>query len=251
MTGFAVTGSKRENLEDYALGEFMKHVRAGRIQPGSMLIVESADRLSRESAVIALNLFTELLMLGVVVVTLSPEMEYRTDADIGKLITAGVTIGRAHDESQIKHRRNAWVSKRATAKDQVLTSNVPRLVPASRGEASRHAAGWWRDQSRCREGGHGPADVQARTDGRGCKGSPKELNGDRTPVVGRGKKWTESSVYNILTSPAVVGEYHPHVGVQGSKKKGRAHTRKSTGEVIRGYYPWSLTVSSSSSCGTS
>lgn len=237
MTGFAVTGQKRGNLADYALGEFMQHCRNGRVQPGSLLIVESADRLSRESAVIALNLFTELLMLNVVVITLSPEMEYRTDADIGKLITAGVTIGRAHDESQVKHRRNAWIAKRANASVQPMTSLLPAwctLVGAKK-VANRLVGGEIKPV---------PAKVETVRrlfklvlSGKGCKGIAEQLNGDRTPVVGRGKKWTESGVYNIVTSPAVIGEFHPHTGVMGSKKKGRPHTRKPTKEVYANYYP--------------
>lgn len=237
-TGFAPTGAARKNLdEDYALGQFKKLVRSGRIQAGSYLVVESADRLSRESPVVALHLLTELLMLGVVVVTLSPEMEYRTDSDIGKLITAGVTIGRAHDESQIKHRRNAWPVKRANAGNQPLTSLIPgwcKLVGAKRigtrlvgGEIKPDAAK--------------AATVRRIYElilaGHGCKRIAEKFNAERIPVLGRGKNWTESAVYGFATSRAVIGEYHPHTGQQGSRPKGKAHTRRPTGVVVKGYYP--------------
>jgi DNA invertase Pin-like site-specific DNA recombinase len=238
-TGFALTGQQRLNLDDYALGEFMKLCESGRIQPGSYLLVESADRLSRESSVIALNLFTRLLILGVVVVTLTPEMEYRTDADIGKLITVGVTIDRAHDESRVKNNRgkNAWVAKRAGATVQPLTSLIPgwcRLVGAKK-VGNRLVGGEIREDIP-------KANIVKRLfamaqTGIGCRQIAKQLNADGTPVVGRAKVWTECGVYHILTSPAVIGEFRPHTGRTGNRKKGRAETRKPTGEVISNYYP--------------
>lgn len=239
MSGFQLTGENRKNLDDYQLGEFMRLAERGRIQPGSILIVESADRISRESAVVAINLFTRLLMLGVVVVTLTPEMEYKTDADIGKLITVGVTIDRAHDESRMKHKRgtNAWVSKRAAAKSQPMTSLLPgwcRLVGA-RKVGTRLVGGEIKpDAAKV-------ATVRrlfslARS-GIGCPMIARKLNGEGVPNVGRGRAWTQSAVHNILTSRAVLGEYIPHTGRMGNRKKGKTHTRKPTGEIIEGYYP--------------
>jgi DNA invertase Pin-like site-specific DNA recombinase len=239
MTGFSLTGERRDNLDDYALGEFIRHCESGRVKPGSVLVVESADRISRESAVVAINLFTRLLMLGVVVVTLTPEMEYRTDADIGKLITVGVTIDRAHDESRMKHARgkNAWVGKRAGAAAQPLTSLVPgwcRLVGA-RKVGNRLVGGEVRaEPSRA-------ATVRRlfrmARDGMSCATIARTLNAERTPVVGRASRWATSGVYNILTNPAVMGEFRPHTGRPGNRRKGRPETRKPTGEVVPDYYP--------------
>jgi DNA invertase Pin-like site-specific DNA recombinase len=44
-----------ENLKTGALGRFLVAVRAGKIERGSLLIVESLDRLSRQKVIAALS----------------------------------------------------------------------------------------------------------------------------------------------------------------------------------------------------
>ncbi|MFO0799202.1 MAG: recombinase family protein [Gemmataceae bacterium] len=240
MTGFAPTGQKRAALIDaYALCEFIRHVDNGRIPPGSFLLVESADRLSRESTVVAYNLITTILMKDIVVVTLSPEHEYRSDATFGGLITIGVTSDSAHDESKRKSDRSRanWEAKRAGAKVQPLTHTVPgwcRLVGAKKinnrlvgGEIKLIPT---------------KAETVRRTfelarSGVGVRAIAIKFNKEGVPVVGRATKWSQSVVYKILSSRAVLGEYHPHTGRFGSKRKGRPDTRKPTGKVVVGYYP--------------
>ena len=239
LTGFAVSGERRLNLDNYALGDFIRLAESGRVRPGSMLVVESADRLTRESPAVGLHLVTKLLLLGVVVVTLAPEMEFRTDADIGRLISIGVSIDRAHDESRVKNVRgkNAWGAKRASAATQPLTTLVPwwcKLAGARR-VANRLVGGTIKaDEAKAalirRMFDLAKAGVSARA-------IAKRLNAEKAPPPARAKAWNESAVFNILKSRKLLGEYRPHTGRTGSSRKGRPETRKPTGEVVHDYYP--------------
>lgn len=243
-SGFAATGDERQTLkDDYALGEFMRHVENGRIPPGSFLVVESADRLSRESAVHALHIITGLLKKQVVLVTLTPETECRADADLLRLFGIGITTERAHDESRIKsdRARSNWDMKRAGAKQQPLTHTVPgwcRLVGA-RKVNNRLVGGEIKLIPTKAETVRRVFDL-ARS-GIGVRTIAVRFGEEAVPVVGRATKWTESVVYNILTNRAVIGEFHPHTGRSGSKRKGRAETRTPTGKVVAGYYPQVIT----------
>src|SRR5262245_30163387 len=68
----AYTGEHRKNPDRHALAAFLKLVEAGRIPPGSILIIENLDRLSREDEVPACHLLTSILLAGIRVVQLSP-----------------------------------------------------------------------------------------------------------------------------------------------------------------------------------
>jgi len=58
------------------LGEFLKRVENGGIPEGSVLIVESLDRLSREEILTALNQFTGIIQAGIQLVTLADGQVY-------------------------------------------------------------------------------------------------------------------------------------------------------------------------------
>src|SRR5262245_34621351 len=59
---------KRKDFATYALGQFVAHIKAGRVETGSYLLVENLDRLSRENAGEATELFLSIVNRGVVVV---------------------------------------------------------------------------------------------------------------------------------------------------------------------------------------
>ncbi len=239
MTGFVEGGAR--NLDNYQLGAFIKLAESGRVESGSMLLIENTDRLSRESSVFALHLITRLLVAGVVVVTLAPEKEFRSNADLGALLPVLVGADRAHDESKTKKHRavKAWKTKREAVAEgtALLSTRVPawcRVVGASR-KNNRLVGGKIEAV---------PAKVEVvrrlfrlALEGHGCRAISLRLNTEKVPTLtGRGD-WGQARVYQILRSRAVLGEYQPHLGVQGSKKKGKPQTRTATGDAIEGYYP--------------
>ena len=60
-----------EHRKHGALGVFLKAVEEGRVPKGSVLLVESLDRLSRETVMAALTQFLSIIKSGIKIVTLA------------------------------------------------------------------------------------------------------------------------------------------------------------------------------------
>src|SRR5882672_1690702 len=72
MTDAGRSGFRRKNWDTYALAQFVAHIKSGRVRPGSYLLVENLDRLSREDAGEATELFLSIVNKGVIIVQLAP-----------------------------------------------------------------------------------------------------------------------------------------------------------------------------------
>ncbi len=97
-----------------AFGKFLAAVAAGKVQPGSVLVVESLDRLSREDPLIAQSALTDLILAGMTVVTAGDNQVYSREEiqqNPFKLIMSLVVMIRANEESETKQRRsNAFLN---------------------------------------------------------------------------------------------------------------------------------------------
>lgn len=234
------SGHLRTSLDGYALGEFLALCKSKRVQPGSFLLTENLDRVTREHPWEALRLIDSILRFGVVLVQLSPEKEFRDRLEFSDIVVVSATAERAFQESDKKRDRcgKAWQAlKRNAAEGAVMTTNVPAwcVVVGRKRVGTRSVGGTIKlDAEKA-------ATVRRlfgmSIGGKGCPTIAEELNDDGTPVVGRSKLWDAAVVHNILTNPAVHGEYHPHTGVTGSSRKGKPRTRKPTGDVVPDYYP--------------
>jgi DNA invertase Pin-like site-specific DNA recombinase len=232
MTDAGRSAVKRKDFETYALGQFVANIKAGRVKPGSYLLVENLDRLSRENAGEATELFLSIVNKGVVVVQLSPVvMEFKKPVDTTSLMFAIIELSRGHSESAMKSERSgaAWANKRKHAKEKVLTARVPTWIRHEDGKVSLDAE---------------KAAVVQRlfkmaADGLGLVAIARRLNDEGVPVLGRthltvkGETrpvvWSAVNVHRILTSRAAVGEYQPC--------RGRPGDRKPAGPPVLDYYP--------------
>lgn len=214
-----------------ALGEFHRLVEAGEVEPGSVLLVESLDRLSREQVFDALTQFTGLIRAGVKVVTLADRMEYdreSIDANFGQLIMSLVIMSRAHEESVTKALRGqaAWEQKRKEAGNgHKLTARCPAWLKLSDDRKSfivlpEVAQAVNRIFQMKLEGKGSETIVRALNEEQGWK-----PNGKRNPAGG----WRKSYVEKILRSRAVIGEYQPHRKTGGK--------RIPEGDPIPAYFP--------------
>lgn len=205
----------------------MRAVEDGEIEEGSYLLVESLDRLSRDYAINAIGVLSEIVQLGVTVVTLMDNQEYDLDSlrrDPSRLMLSVLTFTRANQESAVKAERlkAAWEGKRKrAAKGERLTSVSPAWLEAD-GE------GWRVNEER--------AAVVRRIfaltlEGTGRHSITKTLNEEGVPVFGRGKRWYASYVYKILRNPAVVGTLVPH-RLEGERKRKRVPL-----DPVPGYFP--------------
>src|SRR5262249_61557761 len=104
-------------------GVFLAAVRRGTVLPGSVLLVESFDRISRQGIDEGYDIIKQILKAGVRIVTLSPEREF--DVSATKSLSRGaleiqLILERAAEESERKSGRigAAWAERRKRAREQ-------------------------------------------------------------------------------------------------------------------------------------
>lgn len=218
-----VSAFRGDNATSGKLREFLDAVSDGRVPKGSFLLIESLDRLSRQTVVQSLFLFLDLIRAGINIVTLADERVYGADVDEMQLIMSIFVMSRAHEESEIKSMRlaKAWEAKRADAKSKKLTGKCPMWLQLSSDKGSflliddrvatiRKIFTWSAE-------GAGAFTIARRLNRLG-EASFKGLS-----------SWGTSSVSKILGNRAVLGEMQPHMMVDGR--------RKPIGDPITGYFP--------------
>lgn len=223
----AFTGGNR----DAKLGAFMAAVEDGSIKPGSYLLVEALDRLSRERVLTALGQLADIVKAGITVVTLQDNKEYTHENinDPMALMYSIMIMGTAHEESQKKSQRlgAAWRNKRSKAQEgrEILTSRAPAwltvegsdfVINEERAEVIRRI-------------------FDMTIQGSGKARIAKTLNKECVETFGRSEGWHPSYVQKILDSEAVIGTFQPHRTtkdeVTGKKK------RVPDGDPIENYFP--------------
>lgn len=214
-----------------ALSKFIAAVDEGQVERGSVLIVESIDRLSRQTVAHALTLLIELIKKGITVVTLAPEEVY-SEKTIGEgfsLFGALFVMARAHEESKMKafRGREAWKAKRmrARASGQVATRRVPAWLYVDDGVLKVH---------------EGRAEIVREIfalarDGWGAFSIARALNqrGEKPWGTRPNAVWRDSYIKKILHSRTVLGEYQPHL----VQMKDGKQLRIPDGDPVEGYYP--------------
>ena len=220
---------KRQNWDTYALARFVEHVKSGRVEPGSYLLVENLDRLSREDAGEAVQLFLTIVNAGVVVVQLSPVvMEFKRPVEAFALMYAIMELSRGHSESAIKSERcrAAWARKNKEAGARPVTRRLPgwvRLAESGRRVLDPGGAAAVRRMFALARAGHSALGIARLFNAEGVP-----VLG-RTVVKGRAVAWSAPTVYQILVSRATVGEYVPYRTTKRADKP--------AGEPVPGYYP--------------
>jgi len=196
-----------------ALSRFLRLVEDGTIEPGSYLVVESFDRLSREDVKTALGLFLQITGAGIHIVTLIDGMEYGPDCDERDLIMTLLSFSRAHNENvHRQHRTKAsWEGRRKAHAEQgtVVTGRCPQWLRVSDGRKGfdliPDRAAIVKKIFKMAAAGHGANYVT------------KDLNRSEVPTFGRAKAWGLSYVKKILTNRSVIGEFTPHLLDDGQR----------------------------------
>ena len=225
IADLGISGFRGTNATEGALRAFLQKVEEGRVEPGSVLIIESLDRLSRQEILKSLTLFTSILGGGVKIVTLSDNQEYPADSinNIGNLVISLVVMARAHEESAIKSKRlsAAWQQKRRNAQMKPLTAATPAWLRLN-------------NETNTIEIIEARATIvreifEKTIEGVGKRVLARQLNERGETPWGRSKGWHSSYITKILDNRAVLGEYQPHTG--------RGKDRKPVGEPVLDYYP--------------
>lgn len=223
-----VSGWKGDHLgEKGQLTRFISLVEDGTIKPGSVLIVESLDRLSREEVGKALNTFLNLLGQDIDIVTLTDQKVYRKGGNDMDLIMSILIMSRAHEESATKSKRvrDAYAKKHQLAREE--------------GKPMGNAKPMWLELSddkkqyllRPERAAIVQRIYQLAIDGYGKGATSKKLNIEGVPSF-KGKTWSVSSLDKVLNNRAVLGEYQPY-----SVQVDDTGVRQKSGEAILNYYP--------------
>ena len=224
LQDIGVSGFKGRNVTQGALGRFLDAVRAGKIEPGSTLIVESLDRISRQEIRKALSVFLDIINANINIVTLADGHVYTAEkTELVDLITSLVGMSRAHDESRTKSLRvgAAWASKRAGAKRTPMTAISPAWLRLSRDRTRYELI---QDRANLVR-----LIFEESAAGIGNYTITRRLNERQVPSFGRSKGWHRSYVSKVLKNRAVLGEFPPHKMVNGE--------RRPDGDPIQDYFP--------------
>ena len=219
-----LSGFTGANVIKGALGSFLQAITTGVVKPGSFLLVESLDRLSRDQITEQLTMFMNIINAGVTIVTLGDEMVYSKasiNSNFGGLMYSLMIMSRAHEESATKSKRlrAAWDNKRAGK------AKMTRVCPGwLRLSADRSKFLVIKDRSRVVKQIFTMADK-----GIGKYTITKTLNKDKIPTWRGSQMWQESFVQKVLQSRSVIGELQPHHTVNGK--------RVPVGDPMPNYYP--------------
>ncbi len=232
MEDIGLSGFTGRNVAVGKLGKFLDAIRAGEIAPGSYLLCESLDRLSREEVRIALERLLSIINAGVIVVTLSEEEfeEYSAATADGMLLMRSISIlSRSHAESKRKSDliRANWKAKREGISSKKLTKWCPGWLELSRDRSEFLIIPERADVVR--------SIFDWCAAGMGNYSIVRRLNETNVPCFAsknrkRSDGWYGSYVARILNSRAVLGEFQP----QKSDEKGG---KVVAGPVIRDYFP--------------
>jgi DNA invertase Pin-like site-specific DNA recombinase len=229
----------RNTQEGSALATFLSLVQDGTVPQGSILLVESLDRVSRQTPRKALRVLESIVDKGITVVTLSDNRTYTAqvlDSDPLALFASLMYFIRSFEESDRKASRirSVWQQKResAAAHGTPLTAKVPGwlrregdkfvLLPDRVAVVKRIFKLVSKNVGLQRV-----ADL-LNADGIKPFGTPRVRKDGSAPV----SKWHRSAVLKVVTNPAVIGIYVPHTLDYSS---GRRVRRPGVG--IRQYFP--------------
>jgi DNA invertase Pin-like site-specific DNA recombinase len=225
LEDIGISAFKGANVKEGALGQFLAAVKAGSVERGSYLLVESLDRLSREEILPAHTLFLSIVQAGINLVTLADQRVYRAKTtNLVDMITSLVIMERAHEESKTKSMRvgAAWKNKRSKASEgQPMTARCPAWLRLSPDRCSYELI---------------PERVEIvrkifadSAVGLGMYSIAVRLNKAGVPAFVGKNGWHRSYLAKTLENRAVLGEFQPHVKVDGR--------RVPEGEPIRSYFP--------------
>jgi DNA invertase Pin-like site-specific DNA recombinase len=225
LEDIGISAYKGANVKDGALGQFLAAVKSGSVEKGSYLIVESLDRLSREEILPAHTLFLSIVQSGINLVTLTDQRVYRAKTtNIVDMITSLVIMERAHEESKTKGLRvgAAWKQKRTRAAQGLpMTARCPAWLRLAADKRSYELI---------------PERVEIvrqifadSASGLGMYSIATRLNKAGVPAFVGKNGWHRSYIAKTLANRAVLGEFQPHVKLDGN--------RVPDGEPITNYFP--------------
>jgi DNA invertase Pin-like site-specific DNA recombinase len=241
FTDPGMSAYRGRNAEDGALGVFLAAVRDKVVPQGSYLLVESLNRVSRQTVRKAVRTLEDIVAAGVNLVDLSDGGKVYSaeslDTDQMAFLMMAIRFMRAHEESATKSRRllAVYEHKRAVAAAPERDKPFTRMLPA-----------WlqWNEETRTHTLVPERAAVvrnifEKAGEGWGQHRIAQWLNEQGTETWGgRGKArkapyWHRSYVKKVLCNSAVTGTFTPHQKI--TDPVGRR--KRNPLEPVESYFP--------------
>jgi len=233
IVDMAVSGYRGKNSAEGNLGQFLQAIEAGKVEPGSFLIVEELSRLTRQSVFKASELFLSIINRGVSIVSIVDKKVFSATGDAASqmtdLIVSIMLLARANNESANKSKYGKKYGEKARkgARDGKIIGHY--TIPA------------WLEKIKDESGAVVSFRVieERASIVRRIFTLARDGNGPQTIVKTLKKEgihlWTKNKnlirmVEKILRQRTVLGEYAPAM-------RGENEEYIPVGDPIKGYYP--------------
>ncbi len=226
LKDIGISAFRGVNSTKGVLSSFLQALENGKIAEGSVLLIESLDRLSRDDVTNALTQFLNIINLNIEIVTLVDNQKYSKETINNNQAQLFISLGvmlRANEESATKSKRiiAAWNNKRNQATSKPLT----RLAPAWLVYSEKNNAFEIRQERA----------ITVTNIFKMCANTcglwaiARHLNETKVPTFGKSELWNKSYITKIIHNRAVLGEFQPHKLISGK--------RIPEGEPIKNYFP--------------
>ena len=213
------------------LGRIMELAEARTWEPGTKLLVEHFDRLSRDKLTDARQRAESILKAGLTIVTLADQQEYtweRINSDLGAIIQMTVMMFKSHEESQLKGRR-------------IAASKAKRRDASRRGEVkmTRQCPHWLEAKGDGKSFNFVMKDkpvtairrmCEEAVSGMGKRLITTRLNAAKIAPPKGANGWHHSTVGALLLDRRLIGEFQPMMVTEDGR-------RVPNGNPISNYYP--------------
>lgn len=216
LSDLGISAYTGDNVSKGALSGFLKAMEIGRVPQGSILLVETLDRLSREALPEAVALLTSIVRGGVRVISMIDRHEWNNETieNTGSFLWSVLLFSKAHAESSHKAKRIS---------DQFQAKRKARLPVVSKG----HGPGWAVARAD-RQGWQLVEDkaavvlkiFQLAVAGLGGIAISRKANEERWPIPWRERKntntrWEHTAISRLLRDRRTLGEWQPKKMVSG------------------------------------
>ena len=230
LADLGVSAFKGDNVSRGALSGFIAAIEAGKVAKGSILLVESLDRLSRAALPEAVGLLTQIVRNGVRVVSMidGKEWNQQTIEDTMSFMLSVILFSRAHEESSTKAKR---VSASFQSKRKAGLPVVTRV----------HGGGWLRAKDDLSGWDLVPEKAESvrrvfelAAAGQGGVTITRTATAEGWPLpykqrANSGRGWEHTGVSRLLRDRRVLGEWQPNRMVAG--------TLTPDGDPVLNYFP--------------
>jgi DNA invertase Pin-like site-specific DNA recombinase len=230
LADLGVSAYSGDNASRGALAGFLAAIDAGRVPIGSVLLVESLDRLTRTAIPEAVGLLTSIVRAGVRVVSLIDGQEWNntTINDTPSFLLSVLLFARAHEESATKSKRvSAAFQRKRNAKLPVVSV--------------MHGPGWVQPRSDRQGWDLDPEKVllvnrifELAASGLGGVAIARRANQEGWPLPWRNRAnttgvWEHTAISRLLRDRRAIGEWQPKRMIAGESI--------TDGEPVENYYP--------------